>query len=149
MTRRAGAAFAAVMMSVALVATACGSSSKSSDANKKAAFIAQADGICRSYNDLATNATKNLKHPNAQQMVSAIQHRLVPLFLRQDNELAQLQPPAADRATISTFITDLKAATDDVAAHPQTFVSDHGATPLAKKAAAEAAAYGFAVCARL
>jgi len=131
-----------------LMLAACGSSGKSAS-SEKSDFIAQADAVCSRYNDLATKATKNLKHPNQRQMISAIQNRLVPIFQRQDAELAQLHPPQADEATFAKFIADLKAATTDVAQYPEAFVAAHGATPLARKAADEAAAYGFAVCARI
>jgi hypothetical protein len=137
-----------VAAAVVMLLAACGSSGKPKS-SAKTDFIAQADAICSSYNDLASKATNNLKHPNQRQMITAIQKRLVPLFQRQDDELAQLHPPAADRATVSQFIADLKAATNDVAVHPEAFVAAHGATPLARKAADEAAAYGFAVCARI
>jgi len=131
-----------------MLLAACGSSAKS-NSTAKSDFIAQADAICSSYNDQASKATANLKHPNQRQMIAAIQKRLVPLFQRQDTELAQLRPPAADRATVAKFIVDLRAATNDIALHPEAFVAAHGATPLARKAADEAAAYGFAVCARI
>lgn len=137
-----------VVLALMLVLAACGSSAKN-DSSAKSDFIAQADAICSSYNDQAAKATRNLKHPNQRQMIGAIQNRLVPLFQRQDAELAQLRPPEADRATVSKFIVDLKAATNDIGIHPEAFVAAHGATPLARKAAGEAAAYGFAVCARV
>lgn len=143
-----GAAVAAVVLFVLLALTACSSSGKNAS-SEKADFIAQADAVCSRYNDLATKATKNLKHPGPRQMVAAIQNRLVPIFQRQDAELAQLRPPKADQETVAKFVAELKAATTDVAQHPEAFVSAHGATPLARKAANDAAAYGFAVCARI
>jgi hypothetical protein len=145
-SRRATAALVLVMFGAFGAACGAGTHEKST---AKADFIAQADGICSTYNDLAGKATKNLKHPGPRQAIAAVQNRLVPLFQRQNDELARLTPPAADRATVARFIADLKAATDDVALDPEAFVAAHGATPLARKAAAEAAAYGFAVCARI
>jgi hypothetical protein len=109
-------------------------------------FIAHADAICSTYNDLALKATKNLRHPGARQAIATIQHRLVPLYERRDAELAQLEPPGADRAAVAQIVADLKAVTDDIALDPAAYVADHGATAPARKAAAEAAAYGFAVC---
>jgi hypothetical protein len=141
-------AAAALVLVCGVAVAACGSSAHEKSTAKDD-FIAQADSICRTYNDLASNATKNLKHPGPRPAVAAVQRRLVPLFQRQNDELARLKPPVADRATIAQFIADLKAATDDVAVDPEEFVAAHGATPLARKAAAEAAAYGFAVCARI
>jgi hypothetical protein len=130
----------------AALSGACGSSSKKSVT--KDDFIAQADGICQNYGDLAGRASKNLRHPGPRQ-IAVIQDRLVPLLQRRDDELAQLTPPAADRETVAKFIADLKAATDDVLLNPAGYAAAHGATPLLRKAADEAAAYGFSVCARL
>jgi hypothetical protein len=112
-------------------------------------FIAQADGVCSTYDDLVSKATKNLKHPSPRRAVDAVQLRLVPLLQRRDAELAQLTPPSADRTTVGYFLNDLRAATADIVLNPAGYVAAHGATPLARKAAAEAAAYGFAVCGRL
>ena len=134
------------MVFAALVA-ACGS--KTSASTAKADFIAQADAICTSYDDLASKATKTFKHPSPRRQVAAIENRLVPLLRRESTELARLKPPAADRATIARFLADVNAATDAILLDPESFVTAHGATPLARKAASEAAAYGFAVCGRI
>jgi hypothetical protein len=115
----------------------------------KADFIAQADAICSSYEDLVAKATESFKHPSPRQALARVQNRLVPLYQQRDNALAQLAPPAADRATVAQFIADVKAATNAMALDPAAYVAAHGATPQARKAAADAAAYGFAVCARL
>jgi hypothetical protein len=133
------------VIAAALVA-ACGSGKKST---AKDDFIAQADGICGAYNDLVSKATRTVRRPGPRRAVAAVQNRLAPLLERRDAELAHLQPPDADRATIARFLADLKAATADAASDPSAYIAAHGATPLARKAAAEAAAYGFSVCARI
>jgi hypothetical protein len=123
-----------------------GSSKKSTT---KDDFIARADAICSAYNDLVSRATKTLKHPGPRRTVGALQNRLVPILQRRNDELARLTPPRADRVTVAKFLADLKAVTDDIILDPAAYAAAHGATPLARKAADEAAAYGFAVCARL
>jgi hypothetical protein len=78
-----------------------------------------------------------------------VQTRLVPLLRQRDNALAQLTPPADDRATVEQMIADMKTATDAIALDPADFVAEHGATPLARKAASEAATYGLVACAQI
>jgi hypothetical protein len=141
--RRATAGLILVVFTVPVAA--CGSSARGTSTTK-ADFIARADAICSSYNDLVSNATKNRKRTAPSQAATIVQHRLVPLYQRRNDALAQLTPPAADRTTIAQIISDMKAASDEIAFDPAAFVTAHGATPLARKAAAEAAAYGFAVC---
>jgi hypothetical protein len=142
------AAPALVLVVFAALGTACGSGSHEKS-TAKVDFIAQADGICGTYNDLERKATKNFKHPGPRQAIATVENKLVPLFQRQNDELARLTPPAADRTTIAQFLADLKAATEEVAVDPEAWIAAHGATPLLRKAAAEAAGYGFAVCARI
>ena len=135
-------------MAIAGLLAACSSSSPEKSTTK-ADFIARADGICSTYDGLAGNAAKNFKHPGARQMVATVERRLVPLYRQRDDELAQLTPPVSDRATVEQFLADLKAATDAVAVDPAAYVATHGATPQARKAAADASAYGFAVCGQI
>ena len=125
---------------------ACGSSSKGAT---KAEFVAQADATCERYTAVAKEVTANLTNPTPAQTAAAIKTRLAPLFERQVAELRTLKAPAADQATVNKFFDDLQAATADIARDPKGFLAAHGATPLAKKAAADAQAYGFQVCARL
>jgi hypothetical protein len=140
------AAVAPVLVVCALLAGACTTSYKKS--TTKADFIAQADDICRTYDNRASKATQNLKHPGVGRRIAMVQDRLLPLLERRNTELARLTPPAADKATIARFLADLNAETNEVGLDPAGFVAAHDTSPLAQKAVAEAAAYGFEVCGR-
>ena len=132
---------------IAGLLAACGSGSATKSLTK-ADFIAQADGICTKYEESASRASRSLKPPDVDRRIAVVQDHLVPLLERRNTQLAQLTPPAGDRATIAQFIADLEAATNAIARDPAGFVAAHGTTPFDRKAAAEAAAYGFTVCAR-
>jgi len=136
-------------VSAALVLVALAACGSSSNGLSKADYISRADAICQKYNGLAAQATASLTNPTPAQVVTAVRTKLVPLFERQNEDLAKLKPPAADRATVQRFVADLTAATADIGRHTQAFVDAHGATPLATKAATEAQGYGFKVCAKL
>ena len=138
-------AAALAVFPVALAAlTACGSSAKPLS---KADFIAKADAICQKYVGLSAQSTKDLKHPSPAQVMDAIRTRLFPLLQQQDKDLAKLEPPVADRAAVTKFLADLKAATADMGANTQAFVEAHGVTKLFAAASLDAHNYGLKVCA--
>ena len=143
------AAVAPVLVVFAVLVGACTTTSANAKkSTTKAGFIAQADDICRTYADRAFKAGENVKHPNVNKQVALVQDRLVPLLEHRNAELAQLKPPPADRATITRFLADLNAATNAIGLDPAAFVAAGGTTALTQKAAADAAAYGFEVCAQ-
>jgi hypothetical protein len=128
------------------VLAACGSSSKPLS---KADYIAKADKICQTTTERIVAATKDLKHPSPEQVVDATKTKLVPLYNQQDHDLAQLEPPVADKAALHKFLTDLQAVTADIAQNTKAFVQAHGVSPRATAASTEAHAYGFKVCAKI
>ena len=135
----------AVVIGLALLASACGGSSYKG--LSKADFIKQADAICTKYNTLATAATKDLNQNSSQaELIAAIRTKLVPLFAQQQTELRKLKPPKEDRATVKQMIDDAQAAADDINKNTEKFLAGNGSTVLTEKSDKEETAYGLKEC---
>ena len=141
--RRAAAA-AVIVVGMIVAGSACGSSDDTG--LSKADFIAQADAICKKYNDLSIKATSGLKNPTDADLVTAIKTKIVPLLPKQEAELRSLKPPKADRAVVKQFLDTLQKASDDLANDTAAMVKTKGASANVAAVSAQSAAYGFKVC---
>jgi hypothetical protein len=149
-------------LAVAAVAAGCGgggdstssgeSSSDSGSAPTKAAFIKEADGVCRAANtelngEIESYAKENGiplgKEPSKAQQVEIYEAVVLPNIAKQGEELGELTPPEGDEDTVGEIVDGLDEGVEDAEADPEQLVE--GKNPLAG-ASSEARAYGLKVC---
>jgi hypothetical protein len=136
-----------------VLVSACGSSGGSSPKAasapplSKAAFIAQADAICKRGN----NALNSVAPPGTSpaQEKDFMQTRLMPAFRQELTQLRALRPPpTADQAAINKMLDDLQQGLDEFQQNAKADITTAFAkTPQGlKDATAEAKAYGLQTC---
>ena len=135
-----------MIVGMIVASSACGSGDKSDPGLSKADFIAQADAICKKYNDLSLQAQRGLENPTDAQIVALIKAKIVPLLPKQEAELRALKPPQADRAAVAQFLDALQKSSDELANSTEAIVKTKGASAYAAAVGAQASAYGFTVC---
>jgi hypothetical protein len=160
--KRATAALVACLAIVA-VAAGCGgggdstssggeSSQSSGSAPTKAAFIKEADGICRQADtklneEIGTYAEENglstKKEPSKDQQVEIYEAVVLPNIKGQDEDLAALTPPEGDEEAVEEIVDALGEGVESAEEDPQQLVE--GKNPLSD-ASSKAKAYGMTVC---
>jgi hypothetical protein len=149
-------------LAVAAVAAGCGgggdstssgeSSSDSGSAPTKAAFIKQADAVCKAADDelnveLEAFATENgitqKKQPTKAQQIQGYEDVVLPNIKQQGAELGGMTPPEGDEDTVGEIVDALDEGVEDAEADPEQLVE--GKNPLAG-ASSKARAYGLKVC---
>jgi hypothetical protein len=137
-----------------LLVSACGGGGSSPKAASgpplsKAAFIAQADAICKRYEDNLSAQGKALSATSSQQQLSDfVVKQIVPSFRSMIGELRALNPPAADKAKITKMLDDLSTGLDQLESSAKTDVKSalNNEPQGFKDSDAAATAYGFTQC---
>jgi hypothetical protein len=135
-----------------VLVSACGSSGGSSPKAasapplSKAAFIAQADAICKQGNDALNSGGPPGSTPVQEK--DFVQKRLMPAFRQELTQLRALHPPTADQAAITKMLDDLQQGLDEFQKNANADIkSAFSKTPQGlKDATAEAKAYGLVTC---
>lgn len=137
-------------MAAALAALAgCGGSSEAS-APTKAAFIVQADAICRSADKKQEAGLESFakSHPLEELKGSELQDAIMsvgmPPIEEEAKELGELTPPSGEEAELEAFVTGIEKAVKQAEANPQSMASETS-SPF-KPVDALAAKYGFKDC---
>jgi hypothetical protein len=150
-------------LAVAAVAAGCGgggsstssggeSSSDSGSAPTKAAFIKEADAVCKVADDelnveLEAFATENgitqKKQPTKAQQIQGYEDVVLPNIKQQSEELGELTPPEGDEDAVGEIVDGLDEGVEEAEADPEQLVE--GKNPLAG-ASSKARAYGLKVC---
>jgi len=140
----------ALLLALALAVPAGCGSSGGSDAPTKAAFIKQADAICKKADDEQTKALEELannkgsleKLSSAEQLDLAVELGLPPIQ-KEGEKLGELTPPAGDEGQVEAFVETIEEATKKAEADPSLLTS--GAGPF-EKADKLGKSYGFKAC---
>jgi hypothetical protein len=109
---------------VGLVLAACGGGGGSEDAPTKAAFIKEADAICRRTDAKQLGALEkyakghNLYSLNKPQQAKLAVAVGVPAIRTEAKELGELAPPDGDEARIQAVVQGIEEAADEGEAHP-------------------------------
>lgn len=160
MTKRALVALFACLM--VLVAAACGGgggdstsggeSEASGSAPTKAAFVKEADAICKQAdNELNTeiesyakeNGIPLGKEPTKAQQEEIYAEVVLPNIAQQGEEIDSLTPPAGEEDEIGEIVDALDHGVEEAEADPSLLVE--GKNPL-EAASSKAKAYGMKVC---
>lgn len=163
MIKRALAALVACL-AIAAVAAGCGgggdstssgdstSGAESGSAPDKAAFIKEADGVCREADtklnkELTEYAEENdiplEKEPTKDQQVELYEAVVLPNIKTQGEEIAALTPPEGEEEAVEEITDGLSEGVEDAEEDPQQLTE--GKNPLAD-ASTKASAYGMKVC---
>jgi hypothetical protein len=124
-----------------------------STASAKAEFVKQALVICAESAAITTKISGSVgSNPTIQQVKDTYAHRIIPTLHHEVAQLRALNPPTADRKTISKMLDDLSTGIDQAATEIQTLKStkDFGTLtepPGLTAASKEATAYGIGKCA--
>jgi hypothetical protein len=140
----------ALLTGLALAVLAGCGSSGASDAPTKAAFIKQADAICKEADAEQTKALEELakkgsleKMSDAEQLDLAVEFGLPPIQ-KEEAKLGELTPPAGDEGEVKAFVKSIEEATKKAEADPSLLTA--GAGPY-KQADKLGKSYGFKDCA--
>jgi hypothetical protein len=149
MTSSSGHRFVLSIVLFLAVLAGCGGGG-SSDAPTKAAFIKQADAICKQADDEQTKALEEAaekgsleKMSSAEQLDLAVELGLPPIQKEVD-ELGELTPPSGDESKVEAFVDSIEAATKKAEADPSLLSAGTG--PYGK-ADQLGKSYGFKACA--
>jgi hypothetical protein len=150
--RRVAAAVSITALAAVGLLTGCGGSSDdassasegSSPPLSKAAFIKQADAICKKADQKQKAAVKNLKSNASQAEIEkfVLKTALPPIFDEVD-EISELNAPAEDQAKIDKLLQEIEEAAEKAEADPSTVLKGSGPFVPVEKPAAD---YGFKVC---
>jgi hypothetical protein len=141
----------ALLLALAVAVPAGCGSSGGSDAPTKAAFIKQADAICKKADDEQAKALEELankkgsleKLSNAEQLDLAVELGLPPIQKEVD-DLEELTPPSGDESKVGAFVESIEEATKRAEADPSLLSAGTG--PYGK-ADQLGKSYGFKACA--
>jgi len=106
-------------------AAGCGSSSSSTPAITKAAFLAKGNAICTQGNaTLSAAAAKLGKNPSRAQIVAFVKSTEIPSIQAQIDAIRALGAPSADKATVTNFISLAQADLNRVKSNPLLIASN-------------------------
>jgi hypothetical protein len=162
MIKRALVALLACLAVAAAVAGCGGGSSTSSSSGDssaassapptKAAFVKEADGICRAADaelneEIESYAKENGiplgKEPSKQQQIEIYEAVVLPNVKGQGDEIATLTPPRGEEEAVEEIVDALSEGVEEAEADPAELTE--GKNPLAA-ASSKAKAYGMKVC---
>jgi hypothetical protein len=157
-------AMLAAVLTVAIVAAGCGSSSEDSSGDtgssdttetsaalSKAEFIKQGDAICTKgnktieteANEFAEENDVNTQKPTRAQKEEVIAAVVAPSVRKQGEEIAELGAPSGDEAEIEAIVAAVEEGADELEEDPGLLIDNKN--PLAKSSKL-AASYGLKVC---
>jgi hypothetical protein len=136
-----------ILLTLAVLA-GCGGGG--SDTPTKAAFVKQADAVCKQADDEQTKGLEEAakqgslnKMSSAEQLDLAVEVGLPPIQ-KEAEELGELTPPAGDEGEVEAFVKSIEEATKKAEADPS--LLNGGSGPF-KKADQMGKSYGFEACA--
>lgn len=142
----------AMLVAVLVTLSSCGGSSGEASASQpltKAQFIKRADAICRSEESRKTKALteaskrgKNYLSGSHQELAHLVSEAILPLYSEMIEELAALNPPAADRAKMEQLIAKYEKTLENAEANPGRQVVYDAFIPVNRAAMK----YGFKEC---
>jgi hypothetical protein len=126
-----------------------GASGAADASPEHAAFIKEADAICKAGDDEIDAAAQELyggQEPSQADQEKFIQDEVVPNIQNQLDQLSELDPPAEDAEEFQQIVDGAQSALDEISKDPSGYIESQGAESPFEDVNAQAQAFGLTSC---